>query len=65
MWNSLPKDLVMAKGINSFKKGFDRVIEDKPISGYFHIQRHKTSESQSQKGPLGEVLGPNTLLVVL
>ena len=34
MWNSLPEDVLMATGIDSFRRGLDSFMEDKSISGY-------------------------------
>ena len=41
MWNLLPKDVVMATGIDSFKRELDRFMEGKAMvtKGNVHIQK--------------------------
>ena len=34
LWNSLPQDVVMASGLDAFKRGLDRFLEEKSITGY-------------------------------
>ena len=34
VWNSLPQDMVMASGLDAFKRGLDRFLEEKSIAGY-------------------------------
>ena len=34
LWNSLPQDVVMASGLDAFKRGLDRLLEEKSIAGY-------------------------------
>ena len=34
LWNSLPEDVVTATHLDGFKKGLDRFLESKAISGY-------------------------------
>ena len=33
LWNSLPRDVMMASGIDVFKRGLDRFLEEKSIAG--------------------------------
>ena len=34
LWNSLPQEVVMASGLDAFKKGLDKFLEEKTITGY-------------------------------
>ena len=34
LWNSLPQDVVMASGLDAFKRGLDRFLEEKSIASY-------------------------------
>ena len=34
LWNSLPQDVVMASGLDAFKRELDRFLEEKSITGY-------------------------------
>ena len=34
LWNSLPQDVVMASGLDAFKRELDRYLEEKSITGY-------------------------------
>ena len=34
LWNSLPEDMVMSSGLDAFKRGLDRFIEEKSVPGY-------------------------------
>ena len=34
LWNSLPQDVVMASGLDAFKRGLDRFLEEESIAGY-------------------------------
>ena len=34
LWNVLPQDMVMASGLDAFKMGLDRYLEEKSIAGY-------------------------------
>lgn len=34
LWNSLPQEVVMASGLDAFKRGLDRLMEKKSTSGY-------------------------------
>ena len=34
LWNSFPQDMVMASGLDAFKRGLDRFLEERSITGY-------------------------------
>ena len=34
LWNSLPQDVVMTSGQDAFKRGLNRFLEEKSITGY-------------------------------
>lgn len=34
LWNSLQKDVVVASGLVAFKRGLDKILEEKSIIGY-------------------------------
>ena len=34
LWNSLPQDVVMASGLDDFKRGLDKFLKEKSITGY-------------------------------
>ena len=34
LWSSLPQDVVMASGLDAFKRGLDRFLEKTSITGY-------------------------------
>ena len=33
LWNSLSQDVVIASGLDAFKRGLDRFVEEKSIAG--------------------------------
>ena len=37
LWNFLPQDVVMASGLDNFKRGLDRFLEEKSIAGYKNV----------------------------
>ena len=34
LWNTLPQDVVMASGLDAFKRGSDKFMEEKFVAGY-------------------------------
>ena len=34
LWNFLPQDVVMTSGLDAFKRGLDKFLEEKSVAGY-------------------------------
>ena len=51
LWNSLPQDVVMASGLDAFKRGLDRFLEEKSITGCLQTMMGVYTLQASKEGP--------------